>query len=153
MAKLLVNYIMCMHLANFVHSHITQSDKNWLPWRSKYQNTSDVTSAERITDSRSKNEITPLNLVLLPSSFKTARCLDGSRFGYYIRHSQSLTNSRKWVIFLMGGGACITPMDCIQRKTSPRGLGSSLYWNSTFVPGENFQGFSAMHDILSLIHI
>ena len=146
---MLVNYIMCMQLANFVHSQITQRDENWLPWRSKHQYISDVTTAERIVDSRSKNEITPLNLVLLPSSFKTARCLDGSRFGYYIRRSQSLANSRKWIIFLTGGGACITPMDCIQRKTSPRGLGSSLYWNSTFLPGGNFQGFSAMHDILS----
>ena len=94
--------------------------------------------------------ISPLNLAILPEQFQDeARCLDGSPFGYYIRRSTSQTNSRKWLLFLMGGGACVTPRDCIERKTSPRGWGSSTFWNSTFLPGRDYPGLVAMHDILS----
>ena len=45
------------------------------------------------------DSITPLSLVFLPESYKTQRCLDGSSFGYYIRHSKSSLNSHKWVFF------------------------------------------------------
>lgn len=99
---------------------------------------------------RNGSEISPLSLVMLPTKFQEkARCLDGSPFGYYIRRSNSQTNSRKWILFLMGGGACITPKDCIERKASPRGWGSSTVWNSTFLPGRDYPGLRAMHDILS----
>lgn len=98
----------------------------------------------------SGDEISPLELVMLPTKFQDkARCLDGSPFGYYIRRSNSQTNSRKWLLFLMGGGACATTKDCIERKSSPRGWGSSTVWNSTFLPGRDFPGLVAMHDILS----
>ena len=89
----------------------------------------------------------PLSLTLLPPSANSARCLDGSKFGYYFRKSESQENSQKWIIFLMGGGACITPIDCIRRKQSH--FGSSLFWNSTFTPGKDDPGINAMHDILS----
>ena len=88
-------------------------------------------------------------LVHLPKFQEKARCLDGSPFGYYIRQSKSKTNSRKWILFLMGGGACVTPKDCVERQASTKGWGSSSFWNSTFLPGSNYPGFAAMHDILS----
>ena len=43
------------------------------------------------------NTITPLSLAFLPESYETERCLDGSPFGYYIRHSKSSLNSNKWI--------------------------------------------------------
>ena len=94
-----------------------------------------------------KGVVRPLSLVLLPHSYPGARCLDGSKFGYYFGKSRSHENSQKWILFLMGGGACITPIDCMRRKQSH--LGSSLFWNSTFTPGKDYPGINAMHDILS----
>ena len=140
--------ISCMVFANLVHaqtfSTASQAVSHLLS-TSRAKGIKNNVYAER----RNEKGVTPLRLVFLPPSFKTQRCLDGSRYGYYIRRSTSLTNSRKWIIFLMGGGACITPMDCTRRKTSPRGWGSSTFWNSTFVPGTDFPGFQAMHDVLS----
>ena len=88
------------------------------------------------------NPITPLSLVLLPESYKTQRCLDGSPFGYYIRRSISTENSRKWIFLLEGGGLCVELIDCIVRKNSDEG--SSLYWDDEFIPGTD-----GLKDILS----
>ena len=90
-----------------------------------------------------KGVVGPLSLIFLPHSFPGARCLDGSKFGYYFRKSRSHENSQKWILFLMGGGACITPIDCMRRKQSH--LGSSHFWNSTFTPGKDYPGINAMH--------
>ena len=96
------------------------------------------------------NEFSPLSLVMLPTRFqKKARCLDGSPYGYHIRRSKSQTNSRKWILFLMGGGACMEIKDCKERKSSTKGWGSSTVWNSTILTGRDHRGLIAMHDILS----
>ena len=88
------------------------------------------------------NSITPLELVLLPEKYETQRCLDGSPFGYYIRRSNSSTNSKKWIIFLEGGGLCVEPIDCIIRQNSDQG--SSTFWGESWMPGTD-----GLSDILS----
>ena len=42
-----------------------------------------------------KGVVRQLSLVLLPHSYPGARCLDGSKFGYYFRKSRSHENSQK----------------------------------------------------------
>ena len=127
-----LNWILYFILVNIVQLQVTQRRQWFHQVRQKPLQTS-PNLKENISSRRNRNGITPLNLVLLPPRFKTQRCLDGSPFGYFIRRSKSKTNSQKWILFLMGGGACVTPMDCIKRKTSPRGWGSSRVWNSTFL--------------------
>mmetsp|Transcript_121787 Transcript_121787/g.192884 ORF Transcript_121787/g.192884 Transcript_121787/m.192884 type:complete len:128 (+) Transcript_121787:3-386(+) len=51
-----------------------------------------------------------------------AQCLDHSPAGYYIRKQ----DPSKWLIFLEGGGLCVTPFDCLARRDSAQG--SSKYW-------------------------
>jgi len=88
------------------------------------------------------SSIEPLDLVLL-EEYEKERCLDGSPFGYYIRRADSLSeNKDKWIVFLQGGGLCVEPIDCINRRDSDRG--SSYYWDKTFNPGE-----SGLQDIVS----
>merc|ERR1712232_182963 len=67
----------------------------------------------------------PMKLQLLPEDIakeKGAQCLDHSPAGYYIREQ----DPKKWVIFLEGGGLCVTPIDCLTRVTSSQG--SSKHW-------------------------
>merc|ERR1711936_1164203 len=56
---------------------------------------------------RKQPSSSPLRLILLPDEYETQRCLDGTPFGYYIRRSNSNNNSKKWIIFLQGGGLCV----------------------------------------------
>lgn len=65
-------------------------------------------------------------LTLLSAS--TARCLDGSPGGYYMRTATNSTTANKWVFSLQGGGECVTEDDCAGRATSD--LGSSTNWSS-----------------------
>ena len=65
----------------------------------------------------------PMRLTLFGSAAVQqfgARCLDGSPSGYYFRPG---VESDKFVIFLQGGGLCVTPVDCLHRAKGP--LGSS----------------------------
>ena len=142
---MILSFILCIVLAKDVLPQYTPRQESFMQLWSKPQTNHEQNKVRFGT--RNKNNVTPLNLVLLPSSFKTQRCLDGSPFGYYIRRSKSQVNSQKWIIFLMAGGACVTPIDCGQRKNTFRG--SSKFWNSTFIPGTDFPGINAMHDILS----
>ena len=56
-----------------------------------------------------------------------AVCLDGSPAGYYVNEKP---DSKGWVIYLEGGGLCITPIDCKGRTKG--GEGSSTFWSETF---------------------
>lgn len=72
---------------------------------------------------------TPLQKVLFSDEVVndySARCLDGSPAGYYVRESPG---SKDWVIFLQGGGLCIEAIDCLDRAKS--NLGSSKGWGAT----------------------
>lgn len=65
-----------------------------------------------------------------------ARCLDGSPAGYY----QSITPGvDRWIIHLVGGGACSTQASCTQRATTP--LGSSAHWPGSLSVGDNIAVF------------
>ena len=97
-----------------------------------------VESDESTTDGS-----TALERIMLPDAFGQqygARCLDGSPYGYYIRRSK--TNSTKWVFAMEGGGLCVEPVDCLQRKKTS--LGSSTGWGATWGVGTD-----GMQDVLS----
>eukprot|EP00054_Salpingoeca_dolichothecata_P014807 m.84174 g.84174 ORF g.84174 m.84174 type:complete len:416 (+) comp21178_c0_seq1:20-1267(+) len=57
-----------------------------------------------------------------------AKCLDGTASGFYFRPAptENNTHANDWVMFLQGGGVCVLPSDCNDRKKGP--LGSSDYW-------------------------
>mmetsp|Transcript_90716 Transcript_90716/g.189623 ORF Transcript_90716/g.189623 Transcript_90716/m.189623 type:complete len:434 (-) Transcript_90716:361-1662(-) len=78
---------------------------------------------------------TPLHLELFSSKVAEetgARCLDGSPAGYYLREQDPY----RWVIFLEGGGLCLTAVDCVVRaKTTARG--SSRFWKEDKTPENN----------------
>jgi ribosome maturation protein SDO1 len=59
---------------------------------------------------------------------KNARCLDGSPAGFY-SDLASTAVSKKWIIYLEGGGICNTKSDCTSR--SHTALGSSTKWGSS----------------------
>ena len=71
-----------------------------------------------------------LDRVVFPSDFAqdhSAYCLDGSAAGYYV---DEVPDSQGWVIYLEGGGLCVTRFDCEARKKG--GEGSSTKWPATF---------------------
>jgi hypothetical protein len=58
-----------------------------------------------------------------------ARCLDGSKGGFYFRPASSPSAATKWKFHFMGGGWCDTPASCFYRSKSL--LGSSSFWPPT----------------------
>lgn len=56
----------------------------------------------------------------------SARCLDGTLSGYYVQPASTPAASRKWIIFLEGGGECTTQAACDAALSGP--LGSSKYF-------------------------
>ena len=58
-----------------------------------------------------------------------ARCLDGSRGGFYFRPASSPSAATKWKLHFMGGGWCSGDRDCLSRSKSL--LGSSTFWTPT----------------------
>mmetsp|Transcript_54628 Transcript_54628/g.152479 ORF Transcript_54628/g.152479 Transcript_54628/m.152479 type:complete len:449 (+) Transcript_54628:3-1349(+) len=67
----------------------------------------------------------PLRKILFTEELAQARgaqCLDHTPAGYYLREG----DPSKWVIFLEGGGLCLSPVDCAKRAESR--MGSSSYW-------------------------
>ena len=61
-----------------------------------------------------------------------AVCLDGSPAGYYLRERP---NSTGWVLYLQGGGLCMTSIDCRSRMKG--GEGSSKHWAATMEDTNN----------------
>ena len=53
-------------------------------------------------------------------------CNDGTTAGYYIRHAAN--GSKKWLIYLEGGGHCFSRESCYQRWIAGRTLMSSAHW-------------------------
>ena len=106
----------------------------------KNESESNVTS--NLLSSELKDSNNPLKLILLPDSYTTQRCLDGSPFGYYLREQHNGKNGHNVLFFLEGGGLCKTPKDCKNRKNGEHG--SSKYWPDTFIPGKG-----GVKDILS----
>ena len=120
-------------------AQILCTEASYHHWWYKYYAKSFLTANDNTFMERDAS--TPLTLVFLPEYYENERCLDGSKFGYYIRRSKSIVNSNKWIFLLEGGGLCVEPIDCIMRKNTDEG--SSLYWSNTFIPGTD-----GMKDIL-----
>lgn len=55
-----------------------------------------------------------------------AKCLDGEAAGYFVREM----NPDRWVIFLQGGGLCVSAVDCLARRLT--NLGSFKFWNPEY---------------------
>ena len=72
----------------------------------------------------------PASLRLLQSP--SARCLDGTQAGYYIRAGSASSSS--WVFSLEGGGECVSQNDCLNRANTS--LGSSKSWPPTTELGQ-----------------
>ena len=79
-------------------------------------NESAIIATSNVLSSELKDSNNPLKLILLPDSYTTQRCLDGSPFGYYLRKQHNGKNGHNVVFFLEGGGLCKTPKDCKQIK-------------------------------------
>eukprot|EP01013_Petalomonas_cantuscygni_P038637 TRINITY_DN6982_c0_g1_i1.p1 TRINITY_DN6982_c0_g1~~TRINITY_DN6982_c0_g1_i1.p1 ORF type:complete len:436 (+),score=63.16 TRINITY_DN6982_c0_g1_i1:48-1355(+) len=86
-----------------------------------------LSSAEPFSDPTSS---APLSL-LDTNTYATARCLDGSPGAYYYRPATSAVNSSKWIIFLQGGGECVTLSSCAGRAETALG-------SSTKMPASHF---------------
>jgi hypothetical protein len=71
--------------------------------------------------------LAPLTL-LTAEEYPTAKCLDGSPMGYYLRPSTTTASSKNWLLVLNGGGLCTHEADC-QARTKTE-LGSSLYFKN-----------------------
>ena len=56
-----------------------------------------------------------------------ALCTDGTPSGYYFEKSK--TGSKKWVIWIQGGGLCQSNADCVSRQGGD--LGTSSTWSKT----------------------
>lgn len=52
-------------------------------------------------------------------------CNDGTTAGYYLRRNPG---SKKWIIFLEGGGLCFSPLSCQQRWKVTRFFMTSAHW-------------------------
>ena len=87
-----------------------------------------------------------------------AVCIDGSAGGFYVRPpSEPSVGAVRFVIFLEGGGWCLSAADCTGRSTT--GLGSSFSYRprakmpglggNTFVDGRLGREFNDAH----LVHI
>ena len=113
-------------ISNLSTTHSTRSLQEWSDLQER------VIDKELANQKEVSNSLTPLSLVILPDSYETQRCLDGSPFGYYIHRSKSNVNSKKWIIFLQGGGLCVEVIDCKIRQDSDQG--SSLFWDDTRMP-------------------
>ncbi|CAI5969444.1 unnamed protein product [Closterium sp. NIES-65] len=70
-------------------------------------------------------KVATTKLYLLSEGSTKGRCLDGSAPGYYHRQGFG-TGSRKWIIFLEGGGWCFSLKQCAVRSKGL--LGSSNQW-------------------------
>lgn len=93
------------------------------------------------------SDAAPLQLELFSEDLakdRGAQCLDHTPAGYYIRKQ----DPHKWVIFLEGGGLCVTPFDCIKRaKDSP--YGSSKNWPSNQTPHQDRYMMTTSHSELN----
>ena len=96
-------------------------------------------------------EPSPMQLTLFPNdkveSFG-ARCLDGSPAGYYYREGMERD---KFVIYLEGGGLCITPIDCHHRAKTH--LGSSKHWPSNYTDTKNVLSRDASNPFRNWSHV
>ena len=80
------------------------------------------------------SESVPLTMLSDPK----ARCLDGTQAGFYAQTAPNDQDSRKWVIYLNGGGECDSQSACTSQTGGS--LGSSKYFSNTSDPSGWFLG-------------
>jgi len=71
----------------------------------------------------------PFTLEMIPQDLSKSlhsQCLDGSGYGYYVRRALSPSAQDKWVLYLQGGGLCVTQVDCEARLKGDQVQGSRL---------------------------
>jgi len=94
------------------------------------------------------NEI-PLEFFQIPAGQGGARCMDGSPYGFYARRAPTgSAHAKDWVMFMQGGGLCITTLDCHLRAKGK--FGSSTNWPQTYTDPDNMlsanETFNPFHD-------
>lgn len=101
------------------------------------------------------SDAAPLQLELFPEELaknRGAQCLDHTPAGYYIRKQ----DPHKWVIFLEGGGLCVTPFDCIERAKHSN-YGSSKDWPSDQTPHQDrymmTTSYSQLNPFMNFSHV
>jgi len=78
----------------------------------------------------------PLPLTLLQKGEGGSQCLDGSPYGYYFRPAPAGSkHPNEWVIFMQGGGLCVTIIDCMIRAKN--NLGTSTVWSQNYSQTDN----------------
>ena len=85
-----------------------------------------------------------LTLELLPKDMKEGgKCMDGSPAGFYYEAPINLLGEDLFVIFMQGGGHCITESDCIARSKTD--LGSSNNWPTTMMGNGSFSSSESVN--------
>lgn len=80
------------------------------------------------------HDVPPLSLIRFDAAASDAAgavCLDGSASGIYFHPATTARASKRWVIFIEGGGWCYTLDQCAARARS--NLGSSKKWAASLV--------------------
>lgn len=67
------------------------------------------------------------------SEFPEARCLDESPAAYWYRPAQA-ASAKKWIIYIEGGGECISDADCSSRRSTYLGSSADLPESPTTLP-------------------
>jgi len=91
--------------------------------------------SKQLNEPMDEEEVLPTNSdslerFWLDPGFDKARCLDGTPYAYYFRPAPTgSAHAKDWVIYLQGGGVCVSLIDCTLRGSTR--LGSSYDWNQT----------------------
>eukprot|EP01079_Euglenida_sp_SAG-EU17-18_P007711 gene7711-1379_t len=75
------------------------------------------------------DDAVPLTLLTV-SAAPGAVCMDGSQGGFYHRKATNATMAGRWVLYLEGGGECVTAKRCL--PISESALGSSKHFSQTY---------------------
>ena len=88
-------------------------------------------AASKTDDSQRRAKLDDADLYLHSAAVATklnARCLDGTRGGFYHRAHRGAAARTKWKLHFMGGGWCWDGPSCLSRASNGQVLGSSTSW-------------------------
>lgn len=91
-----------------------------------------------------------LNIYWLDPNVTEARCMDGSRYGYYFKAAVDPASAYKWVLELEGGGWCYNEGACYGRTLSSYSggrFGSSKNWSEVHPTYFNDVGSAAWNRV------
>lgn len=112
------------------HSHLTSLHQEEMPQDEPFKSPSNEpfkSSFDDIPFDSSAFRLTGKEAFLKRQMLKntSVTCNDGTTAGYYLRRSPG---SKKWIIFLEGGGLCFSPLSCQQRWKVTRFFMTSAHW-------------------------